>query len=125
MAQRRKCECGTCPRCKHREYMRGWYWRNRDKACETARATRERHADKIREYDRERGRRYGEPEKERARRSVKWAIDSGALTREPCEVCGSIVVDGHHDDYSKPLVVRWLCKRHHGEVHRRALLEAV
>lgn len=121
MAQRRKCECGTCSRCKHREYMRVWYWRNRDKVCETARATRERNLERIREYDRERGRRYGEPEKESARRRVKWAIDSGALVREPCEVCGSIAVDGHHDDYSRPLEVRWLCKRHHGEVHRRAL----
>jgi hypothetical protein len=36
-------------------------------------------------------------------------------------VCGATEhVHGHHDDYQKPLVVRWLCRRHHGEVHRRS-----
>lgn len=44
---------------------------------------------------------------------VAKAIKRGELTRQPCEVCGDPKVDAHHDDYSKPLDVRWLCRKHH------------
>jgi hypothetical protein len=45
------------------------------------------------------------------------AIRRGTLTRGPCETCGSEKVEGHHDDYLKPLDVRWLCKKHHMDAH--------
>lgn len=45
------------------------------------------------------------------------AIRDGRLVRQPCEVCGSRA-EAHHDDYSKPLDVRWLCKTHHTAWHR-------
>jgi hypothetical protein len=48
---------------------------------------------------------------------MKTAVRLGKLKRLPCEVCGAPETDGHHDDYSKPLDVRWLCRRHHAEVH--------
>lgn len=38
------------------------------------------------------------------------------LPRKPCEVCGSVDVEAHHDDYKRPWTVRWLCKEHHEEV---------
>lgn len=59
------------------------------------------------------------PEKYSAHMKVRDAVKSGKLKREPCEVCGSMKVEGHHEDYSKPLGVRWLCSIHHGEVHRK------
>lgn len=37
----------------------------------------------------------------------------GKLRPQPCEVCGETKVEKHHDDYSKPLQVRWLCRTHH------------
>jgi hypothetical protein len=58
------------------------------------------------------------PEKNAAHVAVKSAIRSGVLERSPCEVCGETKVEGHHDDYSKPLDVRWLCRKHHLEHHR-------
>jgi ribosomal protein S27AE len=34
-----------------------------------------------------------------------------------CSKCGA-KAQAHHDDYKKPLDVRWLCPKHHGEHHR-------
>lgn len=45
------------------------------------------------------------------------AIRDGKLKRQPCERCGSLRAQGHHEDYSKPLEVMWLCPKHHGERH--------
>lgn len=37
----------------------------------------------------------------------------GRIQKLPCEVCGSQSTEMHHDDYSKPYDVRWLCRPHH------------
>lgn len=58
------------------------------------------------------------PEKYAAAARVRYAVKTGKLKRLPCEVCGSTTwVDAHHDDYSKPLDVIWLCRTHHSERH--------
>jgi hypothetical protein len=57
------------------------------------------------------------PEKNHARDLVKTKIRQGIIIPQPCEKCGSRG-QSHHDDYSKPLEIRWLCTKHHGEVHR-------
>lgn len=50
---------------------------------------------------------------------VQKAVKRGALIRKPCESCGSEdCVHGHHDDYNKPLDVRWLCQKCHFEWHK-------
>ena len=46
------------------------------------------------------------------------AVRSGRLIKGCCEVCGSKDSHGHHDDYSKPMCVRWLCAMHHNEWHK-------
>jgi len=62
-----------------------------------------------------------------ARQVTAYAIKKGWLLRRACEVCGKEhspadgpegYVDAHHDDYAKPLDVRWLCQKHHREHHR-------
>lgn len=58
------------------------------------------------------------PLKRKAHAIVGNAIRDGRLLREPCEVCGTKDAQAHHDDYGKPLEVRWLCTTHHAEWHR-------
>lgn len=66
----------------------------------------------------------------RAGEAVARAIKDGRLTRQPCETCGREpewlkvgpwaghqVVIAHHDDYDRPLDVRWLCRRCHADHH--------
>lgn len=48
------------------------------------------------------------------------AIRDGKLIRSPCEKCGNQKVDAHHDDYEKPLNVRWLCRKCHAQHHKLA-----
>ncbi len=55
-----------------------------------------------------------------ARSTTNNAIASGILFRKPCEVCGiNMNVEAHHDDYTQPLNVKWLCIKHHKELHRK------
>jgi ribosomal protein S27AE len=63
------------------------------------------------------------PEKREA-----WWTYANALRRgkiippDACSRCGKIgAVDGHHNDYSKPLDVIWLCRRCHIHEHKGAL----
>jgi len=56
--------------------------------------------------------------KQKAHRDVNYAIQKGKLVRQPCERCGTTKnVVAHHEDYSKPLDVVWLCQHHHRERH--------
>ncbi len=57
------------------------------------------------------------PEKVKAREIVSNAIRDGRLKRELCH-CGKYG-HAHHEDYSNPLEVIWLCTTHHKELHRK------
>jgi len=58
------------------------------------------------------------PEKVKTHSTTNNAIAAGKLHRQPCEICGATPAEAHHDDYSKPLEVRWLCQKHHTQYHR-------
>ena len=56
------------------------------------------------------------PDREKCREYFDGAVASGNVQKFPCFVCGEHA-EGHHPDYSQPLSVVWLCKKHHREVH--------
>jgi hypothetical protein len=65
------------------------------------------------------------PERKKANDAVNHAIRYGKLKRQPCEVCGNPKSQSHHDDYSKPLEVRWLCPIHHKVADKERKLREV
>lgn len=76
----------------------------------------------FRRYQREWARKHPRPHsyKYTARAAVARALKRGSLIRKPCEKCGSKDrIQAHHPDYSKPLQVKWLCKKHHDMAHGR------
>ena len=59
------------------------------------------------------------PEKRRAHMDLHNAIKSGKVKKGPCRDCGSTrLIHGHHEDYSRPLDVIWLCPKCHGKLHQ-------
>lgn len=59
-------------------------------------------------------------EKRSAHILVGNSLKNGSLVRpDQCERCGGkCTPEAHHEDYSKPLDVDWLCTSCHGERHR-------
>jgi hypothetical protein len=60
------------------------------------------------------------PLKKAAHHLLSNAIKYGKIKRQDsCSECGSTQkIEAHHDDYSKPLDVRWLCEFCHKDWHR-------
>lgn len=53
-----------------------------------------------------------------AHTAVGNAIRDGRLVPLPCERCGTTAfIHAHHEDYSRPLDVTWLCSKCHGLRH--------
>lgn len=90
--------------CKHCSYENERLWRknNPEKANKLRRIGVERY---VKRY----------PEKRKAQSIVASAVRSKWLRQKPCVICGNLKAQAHHDDYSKPLDVVWLCVAHHKE----------
>jgi len=59
------------------------------------------------------------PEKRLAHQKVFVEIRAGRMTKGRC-FCGK-KGEAHHEDYSKPLEVKWYCKPHHRIADRKDL----
>lgn len=92
MDESRKGKYGYCKKC-HAEYMR---------------KTRPKHSQLPDEARL----------KANARSYANEYFKRGILKQKPCEICGDEKSEKHHDDYTKPLEVKWLCRKHHLEHHQ-------
>lgn len=62
-----------------------------------------------------------------AHRKVFSSKRNGRLKKKNCKICRESNTQAHHEDYTKPLNVIWLCRTHHIEfdVRRRKLDKSV
>lgn len=134
----------TCFKCKETKPLEAFYKHSQmadgrlNKCIECAKQDvlihRANNLEKIREYDRQRSKqgsriqsqieytrlwRAEDRRRSKAHSAVARAIKSGMLERQPCEQCNSKKTVGHHDDYDKPLQVRWLCQPCHVKHHNQ------
>ena len=102
-------KCKECNKLDVRENrkIRLEYYRRYDKS-----RMRRGTAQDLRDY------RKRNPEKYMAHQAVEYAKRKGVISPMPCEICGDTArVNAHHEDYSKPLDVIWLCTIHHKWIH--------
>lgn len=89
--------------------------------------------EKIRQYDRDRGKlperiksgaerkkawRTEDLRRQKAHNAVYSAVKSGKLLRQPCCRCGEEKTVAHHEDYDRPLDIMWLCQPCHTQRHK-------
>lgn len=102
------------------------YDRNRPNADERAEINRENYRKRTAtpegrasEWAKQKAWAQNNSEKRQAHIIAGNAIRAGALTPRPCGRCGdNSYVHAHHEDYSRPLDVVWLCRTCHGARHR-------
>ena len=112
-----------------RKYSRKYKKKNREEVLRKMRERARRNRPAMNEYKRKFRKtevykswyeRYKQKNKIKfdARKVLRDSVYRGKIIRKPCMRCGSkTMVEGHHPDYSKPLDVLWLCRKHHQELH--------
>lgn len=112
---------GKCKECAKRDVRNNRAARREQYSAyekeRNGRASRKR--DKL-NYQRIKRQRY--PAKAKAWNAVSNAIRDGRLARSPCEKCGELEVQAHHENYEEPLKVRWLCFSCHRSVHGQTVV---
>ena len=106
----RRSVCRICYRAKQRD---SWNRRKLDPEVK-ARVIEQR-----RLYDYYRRTKPGYKLKQQARSLIDAGIKSGLITRRSCEICNTPNAEAHHDDYTQPMMVRWLCRKHHADHHSK------
>ena len=109
---------GQCKMCRA-EYSREHYKKNKKEILRKQRTylqTEKGKANKLRNAYRMK-KKY--PKKWKTRWTANNAVRLGKIRMGKCEVCGHTKPEIHHDDYDKPLQIRWFCMEHHKEYERR------
>lgn len=112
--ERHGCRCDEC-RAQNARRSAAYRDENQQYINEKGRESYHRHRDRLVVEKREKH----DARKNKARCQVTFAIAKGRLKRGQCEIgvdCRG-EIQAHHDDYDKPLEVRWFCRRHHALLH--------
>lgn len=102
---------------KGKEYRRLYFQRNKQKIYEVKkryRKTKSGYESMMRNFYKQLSL---HPERHRARQIVNNALLTGKIIKESCKDCGNSKSEAHHDDYTKPLQVDWLCRMCHIKRH--------
>jgi hypothetical protein len=97
-----------------------WRQLNPEAVAREARRYAQRHPEQVEVRRKRYEERY--PERLASNRAVWTAVKNGELVKPlACEDCERAVesrqLHGHHEDYSKPLEVEWLCAKCHKDRH--------
>ncbi len=108
--------CKECVDKYSREYKKA----NRDLCTKYNQDWKKRNPEKVKIAHSRNDKSYAKkhPERRRAINILYRAIKSGKIKRQPCIVCGNPKSQGHHEKYSKPLEVQWVCQTHHLRLHQ-------
>jgi len=122
--------CRSCRAVDRREYkaknrdkiiaaQREYHAKNRDEICLKHRERRKKNLERERHKDR--ARYISTKHIKAAHAVVKQELIMGRMERGACEAhgpeCANGHIEAHHDDYSRPLEVRWLCRSEHMRLH--------
>lgn len=137
-------KCGVCqPRenfYKHSRMADGLLGKCKDCTKKDANEHRANNLEKVREYDRERGKnkermkkaaeiskkwRKDDARRMAAHKAVEMAVRKGAIVKQNCIVCGSEKSLAHHESYDRPLDVVWYCQIHHKERHKQMAIAGI
>lgn len=97
-----------------RECKRKYRLENREKIRQYSREYYQQHKKEAKEYNRRY--RKNNREKKTAHDRVKYALRTGKIKKQPC-ACGCEEVEAHHENYSHPLEIKWICVPCHNKLH--------
>ena len=110
-----------------RENLARWQKENRDRVRELARRWKVKNPATKDEMNRlQKNWRRNNLKRAKANQVLQYAVKNGKIEKPNiCEDCDKNIprdiLHGHHEDYSKPLEVNWLCPPCHGDRHMGVL----
>lgn len=103
--------------------VREYYQAHKEEVREKARKYRAKNKEMFRQQWKKDFQKYLSEEANKVKNRARVARHKKMPVRQQCQIteCETIG-EAHHDDYSKPLDVRWLCKLHHEELHHKEII---
>lgn len=130
----RRGQCAECRRLLVRKYKKDnaenirkkrrlHYLKNREYTCRKTSEYKKQDPEKWRKYINKKARELRVTDvktkiRTKAVNTLTYAKTKGEVAPEPCVYCGNKKSEAHHNDYTKPLEVQWMCRKHHQAWHR-------